>query len=131
MHIVDEFLTLSASEYPSDMMTVLIGVVVVFGVLVLLTLIFWLFGKIAGGREKTAPQPIAKPAVPVAVAATAKPVANNNDVPDEVVAVIAAAISAMSTDGKQYAIRRIRPATVRGSRPVWAATGVAENTRPF
>ena len=54
-----------------------------------------------------------------------------DDIPDEVVAVIAAAVAAMSTDGKQYAIRRIRPATATGVRPAWAAAGIADNTRPF
>ena len=33
-------------------MTILTGVVVVFSVLILLTFIFWLFGKIAGGSSK-------------------------------------------------------------------------------
>ncbi len=126
---IDKLMTLSAGEYPSDMMTVVIGIVVVFSVLLLLTLIFWLFGKIAGNKNTVAPQAttpsIATKTVPSA------PVANCNDIPDEVVAVIAAAVSAMSTDGKQYAIRRIRPAATRATRSVWAAAGVAENTRPF
>lgn len=43
-------------------MTILIGLVVVFSVLILLTFIFWLFGKVAGGRKKPA-----RPAAPRAV----------------------------------------------------------------
>ncbi len=128
---IDKLLTLSAAEYPSDMMTVIIGFVVVFSVLLLLTLIFWLFGKVAGRNANAAPRRAV--AVTPSVPSVSAPVVanNNNDVPDEVVAVIAAAVAAMSTDGKQYAVRRIRPAATRGSRSVWASAGVAENTRPF
>ena len=126
---IDKLLTLNTAEYPSDMMTVVIGLVVVFSVLLLLTIIFWLFGKIAGSKSESTAQPAVQSVTP-SVPRTA-PVTNGNDVPDEVVAVIAAAVAAMSTDGKQYAIRRIRPAATRGSRSVWAAAGVAENTRPF
>lgn len=129
---MDKLLTLKASEYPGDMMTVVIGLVVVFSVLLLLTLIFWLFGKVAGGGNGAAAktiQPVAKPAVVSAIPAA--PIQSNNDIPDEVVAVIAAAVAAMSADGKQYAVRRIRPAATHNSRSVWAAAGVAENTRPF
>ena len=107
---IDNMLTLSAAEYPSDMMTVVIGIVVVFSVLLLLTIIFWLFGKIAGNKSEAATRPTVQAVVP-SIPRTA-PVTNGNDVPDEVVAVIAAAVAAMSTDGKQYTIRRIRPAGV-------------------
>ena len=50
---------------------------------------------------------------------------------DEVVAVIAAAIAAMSseTEGTTYAIRGIK--AIRTARPVWAFAGMQENTRPF
>ncbi len=106
-------------------MTVLIGLTVVFTALLLLTCIFWLFGLVArkGGNtnEQTAD------AVPANVSAASVPIVEDG-VPDEVVAVIAAAIAAMS-DG-QYAIRRIRPAHTN-ARPVWAAAGIAENTQSF
>ncbi len=124
---MDKLLTLKASEYPSDMMTVVIGLVVVFAVLLLLTLIFWLFGKVAGGNGACTVQPIAQPAATSAVPT----IQSNDDVPDEVVAVIAAAVAAMSADGKRYAIRRIRPAATRATRSAWTAASVAENTRPF
>ena len=48
---------------------------------------------------------------------------------EEVVAVIAAAVAAMTPEGKRYAVRSVSRA--RGDRPVWAAAGVAESTRPF
>ena len=117
-------------------MTVLTGLVVVFSVLVLLTFIFWLFGKVMSGasgrkapaaptvKEQPAPRAV-KPAAPVPAA----PPSVEPGISEEVVAVIAAAVAAMSGDGKTYALRSVRVA--RGSRPVWAAAGLAENTRPF
>ncbi len=117
-------------------MTVVIGLVVVFSVLILLTFIFWLFGKVMSGAggKKAAPSSQEKadamPAVsaPAPVPAAPAPVVSGG-VSDEVVAVIAAAVAAMAPEGKRYAVRRV--SRVRGERPVWAAAGIAENTRPF
>ncbi len=111
-------------------MTVLIGLVVVFSVLALLTVIFKLFGVVAGAgshasaQPKPAPQP-SMPSVPVAA-----PIVEDG-VPEEVVAVIAAAVAAMSDGTTRYAVRRISAARSQGVRPVWAAAGIAENTQPF
>ena len=112
-------------------MTVLIGLVVVFAALLLLTCIFWLFGVVAGQKssEKKAPAP--KPVkLPKAAKSASVPVVEDG-VSDEVVAAIAAAIAAMSDGATQYVIRRIRPARTVGTRPVWAAAGIADNTKPF
>ena len=111
-------------------LTVLIGVVVVFSVLLVLTVIFKLFGMVTGGIAKKAVEPKPMPAVPPAVkpAPTGQPVVEAG-IPEEVVAAITAAIAAMSPDGKQYAVRRIRrPAAGRSA---WAAAGVSDNTRSF
>ncbi len=113
-------------------MTVLIGCVVVFSVLLLLTIIFKLFGVVAGSLTKpeAAPAPVlvSKPAIQP-MSAPAKPVVQNG-VSDEVVAVIAAAVAAMSADsGTTYAVRRIARSTT--GRSAWAAAGIAENTRSF
>jgi hypothetical protein len=84
-----------------------------------------------GGNRKTT-APITASATPTtAIPAAAPVISATGDVPDEVVAVIAAAVSAMSGNGTQYAIRRIRPVSTSNSRSVWAAAGIAENTRPF
>lgn len=118
-------------------MTVLIGIVVVFSVLALLTFVFWLFGAVAGSGSKKAaapkpaPVPKAAPAPKKAVAAPAPAPVVDGDVPEEVVAVIAAAVAAMSDGGTRYAVRRISAARAAGARPVWAAAGIAENTQPF
>ncbi len=118
-------------------MTVLIGLVVVFAALLVLTFVFWLFGKVAGMGGQTdvtaAPTPKKshkKENAPDAalVAAIAGAIAMEEDeVSDEVAAVIAAAVAAMSTGSTRYAVRRIRPV----SRPAWGAAGLADNTQPF
>lgn len=125
------FMQSDAAKYPSDGMTVLIGLVVVFAVLLLLTFLFWLFGKVAGGSEKSKAAPASPVArQPVVSAAPTAPVVSDG-VSDEVVAVIAAAVAAMSDGETRYAIRRIRPAGTKGTRPAWAAAGLLDNTRPF
>lgn len=111
-------------------MTVLIGIAVVFTALLSLTLVFWLFGVVARGKNEETPKTVTPPSVPVQKKPTPAPVVEDG-VPDEVVAVIAAAIAAMSDGTSQYVVRRIRPAKVTGARSVWAAAGIAENTQPF
>lgn len=121
---------LAAGTYPSAVMVLVIGIVVVFSVLLLLTFVFWLFGKIVGGSGEKPAAPVApKPKKVAPVAPAPAPIADG--VPDEVVAVIAAAIASMSDGKTQYAIRRIRPAAGINARPAWAAAGIADNTRPF
>lgn len=115
-------------------MTVLIGLIVVFATLLLLTFVFWMFGVVAGKGRKSESKEVT-PAVPTPAVPTPAPSPNRtpvveDGVSDEVVAVITAAIAAMSDGGTQYTIRRIRP-TSSGTRPVWAAAGIAENTQPF
>ena len=128
----------NAAELMGDAgMTILIGLVVVFSVLLLLTLVFKVFGMVAtAGSKENSQKQEAKPAkseasgsVPAVAATKPAPVVQNG-ISDEVVAVIAAAIAAMSEDGKQYTVRRIVRAQ-NGTRPVWAAAGIAENTRSF
>lgn len=110
-------------------MTVLIGIVVVFAVLLILTIIFWLFGKIAGSGAKTSAPAEKKPVV-IQNSVPAAPVVEDG-LPEEVVAVIAAAIAAMSDGTTRYAVRRISTARTQGTRPVWAAAGILQNTQPF
>lgn len=110
---------------------VAVGFALVLGMLILLIAIFWLFGKVMTQVNKTSkPQPVkeAAPSRAAAPVASAMPVAEEG-ISDEVVAVIAAAIAAMAPEGTTYAVRRI--SRQRAERPVWAAAGVVENTRPF
>ena len=119
-------IAVNKNELLSDVgMTVLIGVSVVFAVLVALTCIFWLFGVVARGKSTT------EVTTKVVSAPSVAPVPVVEDgISDEVVAVIAAAVAAMSDGNTQYTIRRIRPARTN-ARPVWATAGIAENTQPF
>jgi len=114
-------------------MTVLIGLVVVFSVLILLTFIFFLFGKVVGRgktpKKPSAPVKKAEPAVQPAAVPRAVPAPVVDGISEEVVAVIAAAVSAMAGPAASYTLRRVQRS--RADRPVWAAAGLAENTRPF
>lgn len=123
--------SVKASEVILDALFVIaIGMIVVFIALILLTAIFWLFGKFMqqgqktsvfeekGVNNDTSSEPHILPEIPVAEAG----------ISEEVVAVISAAVAAMSADGKRYTVRRVRRVV---NRPVWAAAGIAESTRPF
>ncbi len=109
--------------------TVLIGVLVVFSVLVLLTIIFRLFGLFSGLKKTPAATVKETPDELIAAIAGAI-VADSDEVSDEVAAVIAAAVAAMSDGKTRYTIRRITPAG-KTARSAWAAAGVAQNTQPF
>ena len=108
---------------------VAVGFVLVLAMLVFLIAIFWAFGKVMEKMNNLSrnPQPVKEERVLRAVAPSV-PVAEEG-ISDEVVAVIAAAVAAMAPEGATYAVRRI--SRQRGVRSVWAAAGVAENTRPF
>ncbi len=101
--------------------TILIGFVVVFLMLLLLTGVFKLFGVIMSAGEKKTPVPApTDSAVPVApAAASAAPIVGNTDtvssqpevdggVPAETVAAISAAVASVAPAGTQYAVRGIR-----------------------
>lgn len=107
--------------------TVIIGIVLVLGVLVLLTLIFWAFGRVMERLSRKNTPPVAEPPAKAPAPPT---IETATDDEDEVVAVIAAAVAAMAPEHTQYTVRRIREVRT-GTRSVWAAAGVAENTRPF
>ena len=120
-------------------MTVLIGLVVVIGTLLMLTCIFYLFGFVMSSADRKAKKAAAKkaaetakvstPVQTVASAAPAAPVVQAG-ISGEVVAAIAAAVAMMAPEGKRYAIKSVSRAT-GGGRSAWSAAGVADNTRPF
>lgn len=106
-------------------MTILIGLVVVFAVLLLLTGIFKLFGMVVSGIEGTGKTaaPAADVPAPAAAAATAPAApavavgntetvstapAVQNGIPDETVAAIGAVVAALAPAGTQYAVSGIR-----------------------
>lgn len=97
-----------------------IGFTVVFLVLLLLTVIFKIFGVAMSGveDEKVTPAPVVKAAAP-APAPAAAPIVGNTEtvsskpdvdggVPAETVAVISAAVASVAPAGTQYAVKGIR-----------------------
>ena len=100
-------------------LTIVIGFVVVFGVLLLLTGIFKLFGIVmnSGGKKEeetvVAPvaAPVAAPAASVAAPMDLGPVMSSaqvrNGIKPEETAVIAAAVAASMPAGQKYAIKKI------------------------
>lgn len=99
-------------------MTILIGLVVVFAVLLLLTGIFKLFGLLMSGVRKDGEASPAASAPAAAVPAAAPMLGNTervssaptvqNGIPDETVAVISATMAAIAPAGTQYAVSSIR-----------------------
>ncbi len=111
------------------------GVVIVFGMLLLLVAVLSVFGLVAKSANKTAktekkvevkPAQKTNPA-PAVVTPSATATTDNN----EIIAVIAAAVATMY-DGSDVkpVIRRIIKAPA-GGRPAWTAAGIFENTRSF
>ena len=97
-----------------------IGFTVVFLVLLLLTVIFKMFGVAMSGvqKEQEAPAPAVKAVVP-APAPVAAPIVGNTEtvsskpdvdggIPAETVAVISAAVASVAPAGSQYAVKGIR-----------------------
>lgn len=110
--------------------TVLIGVVVVFIILSLLIFVFWLLGKIMTVKPKPQklPPPVLAPAKAVEAPA---PTQKRAGEPEEIVAVIAAAVAAIGEgEGKKYIVRDIKKRE-KPLRSTWRAAGIEANTRPF
>ncbi len=110
--------------------TVITGMVVVFLILALLILLLWIISKLCNLRTKKAEQPRAQ-AEAASAPAPIEAAIEEEENDDEVIAVISAAIAAYSeSDGKSYAIKKIKRADKK-PRSSWGDAGVNENTRPF
>ena len=117
---------------------VITGIVVVFIGLVLLILLVSIYGKIFDVINNRAARKAeeAKKAAEAAQAATkpepvkvAAPVVEDG-IEEETVAVIMAAISAMSSaEGKKLVLKSVK--TAKPQRPAWSTAGIIDNTRPF
>lgn len=135
-------LTESVPEMDATFITAMTitGLSVVFtGLLILvvyLSLLGGVFKRIGNGKSKknkeTAPKAVSKPAVSKSTA-PAPAVSSTVSNEDEVAAVIAAVIAAMSAeDGKAYAVRSVKPVRRSGSgRSAWAQAGLSDLTAPF
>lgn len=98
-------------------LTIVIGLVVVFGVLLLLTAVFKIFGVIMSGAQKKEEEVAVAPAVAPASVAAPAPVVDlgpimssaqvRNGIEPEVTAVIAAAVACSMPAGQKYSITKI------------------------
>ncbi|MEG0614173.1 MAG: OadG family protein [Oscillospiraceae bacterium] len=117
---------------PDIMSIVVTGLVIVFIGLILLIffvkIITFLMEK--GKKSKSAEVKVAKPkAVVVSKNIQAAPAAYDG-ISDEIVAVISAAIAAMSSEsGTTYSLKSIKKAKI--GRPIWSLAGLQDNTRTF
>ncbi len=108
---------------------VITGLVVVFIGLVLLILLVSIYGKlfdVINGRAARKAEEAKKAAE---AAKAAAPVVEDG-IEEETVAVIMAAISAMSSaEGKKLVLKSVK--TAKPQRPAWSTAGIIDNTRPF
>ena len=115
---------------PSVLVVAGTGISLVFLVLILLTFIIALQGKIFDALEAKKRRPAAEPAPAQPAAALPEepmevPPMADAGVSPEIVAVIAAAVAAAS--GGKYVLRAVK----RADRSAWAAAGVKSGTEPF
>lgn len=127
-------------DFGYDIVVTITGMVLVFGVLVLLMLIILLEGKVfdslearkrarrEAARAASAPVRPAAEAAPAAMAAPEEPDVEEG-IPGDVIAAIAAAVHALG-NGK-YTLRAVRRASHSGGRGVWGKAGVSDTTQPF
>lgn len=135
---------LSMAERVTTSLTILLtGFIVVFLVLILLIGLIKLYGTIvtkllevseakkaekeqalSNSTKETEDTTKSTPVVSSQVSATQ----DNNGIPEEIIAVIAAAVDAMYGQGavKVKSIKKVPQ-----SRPVWGTAGIMDNTRPF
>ena len=108
---------------------VITGIVVVFIGLVLLILLVSIYGKIFDVINGRAARK-AEEAEKAAEAAKAVAPVVEDGIEEETVAVIMAAISAMSSEeGKKLVLKSVK--TAKPQRPAWSTAGIIDNTRPF
>lgn len=134
--------TVSGNPEPSVGVVVATGLILVFGVLVLLYLLISLEGIIFSAidqkkrgtpAKKSAPAPKKEPApvpapAPVAKSAAKAP-AVQEGIPGEVIAAISAALACME-GGAGYTLRSVKRIKASG-RSAWGQAGINAYTEPF
>lgn len=124
----------SGISFENTMLVTLTGIVIVFIVLLLLIMIIQMFGKFFSGKGRDGKRGKNGKSSSVGNKMSAKnaPQKMAADDDSELVAVItAAAMAALSGDGKKYAVRSIRPLKPAFGGSAWKTAGLLENTRPF
>ncbi|MBO7218224.1 MAG: OadG family protein [Clostridia bacterium] len=111
------------------------GLVVVFGMLLLLVVVLYLFGAFfdkTPKKEKPVQEKVEKKPAPKANTIAPAVTSNNpNAVSDEIVAVIAAAVASMYEGSNVKPVIRRITKTGNRTRPAWTSAGIFENTRSF
>lgn len=132
---MDDFM----SKVTTSATMLLTGFTVVFSVLILLILIIYIYGTVISKAQKKSKEGKKKkskanqteaqsttvqntPSIPTAN------VAQSNEIPGEIVAVIAAAVDSMYGSNTKVRIKNIKKS---GTRSTWANAGILDNTRPF
>lgn len=125
----------------SSAKVILTGFVVVFAMLFLLIVIIKLYSAIvavvqhrlderARRKERVMERVSGESGVHIVKKpAYVTPPETDDDIPEEIAAVIAAAVAATMTPGRRVKIKSIKKAG--GGRSAWANAGVLDNTRPF
>ncbi len=114
-----------------SMTTLLTGFVVVFSVLLLLIVMIILLGKIVTAAQKKPKKKSETPTVTAPTVTQNTPVTSASDgIPEEIIAVIAAAVDSTFGAGKAR-ITGIKKSRAAGGRSAWGQAGVMNNTRPF
>lgn len=129
---VEEGLSL-AEKFSTSALVTLTGFVIVFAVLILLIIIIKIYSTIvynAENRNKKKTENVQQASVvePVVTQPIAEPVANDG-IPEEVIAVISAAVATMYGSKEKVKIKSIKKSS--GGRSAWANAGILDNTRPF
>lgn len=112
------------------------GIVIVFLVLVVLIAVMMIMGRVLGSHTDTpaggaSGKEAPRAAAPAAPSPVIKKMEVEEGIGDEIVAVIAAAIAALTGGaGKAVSIRRAKQGRASG-RSSWSLAGLQENTQPF
>ena len=128
---MDDFMT----KVTTSATMLLTGFTVVFIVLILLILIIYVYGTIiykAHNKSKEKKEANLKAQQTETAPVASAPVvtsASSDEIPNEIVAVIAAAVDSMyGQSGSKVKIKNIKKSNGRNA---WANAGVLDNTRPF
>lgn len=125
-------------KFISSAKVILTGFIVVFSMLVLLIIIIKLYSAVISGVQNAADRKRRKKEKVVESLGTATVVQKpayitaptiEEGIPDEVIAVIAAAVEASCEPEAKTRIKSIKKSN--GGRSAWANAGVLDNTRPF
>lgn len=118
------------------MVVLIAGLIIVFVMLILLTLIIKLYGTIIYKKQVASKTKKTEKSNSNVVNTTSVPsvAPNFDDLSDEIVAVISAAVASLgAANSKYYAIKSIKqslnPATL--NRSEWSMAGKFQNTKPF